>query len=346
MLQSDLLANADPLSAEAVDPISDEISALINRLEKARAEHSAGEALAAFSEARESLKALESQKLAQSDVLNLMAETLAQSDLESVQAMADALKSGDFAQAAESLSQTGDSAGTPTGDSLAQALGDAAQSLAATNPALAQSLQSAADALAKGNAQSAQDALNQAAQQLSQAGGDAQSLAQIQQSLANIEQARDALAQQQGGTGSGQGAQANRDAGQNSGQGGGNGSGRGDPTGAGDDSLTSAQSPQGIIPTDNGENQNRIGEYDSVFAPQYLGGEGGEIVQPSPQNPDGGIDIGERLGDPHRDIGAATVPYAEVYRQYASDANIALENDSIPLSMKDYVRQYFGSLEP
>ena len=341
-LQTEILAETDPLSAQKVEAISDEIAALVDRLEKARAEKSAGEAMAALSEAQESLRGLESQKLTQADALESMADTLAQSDTESAQAMANALENGDPAQAAEALSQMGDTAGTPAGSSLAQTLSDAAQSVAANNPALAQSLQSAADALASGDAQSAQDALNQAAQQLAQAGGDAQSLAQVQQSLANIEAAQSALAAQQGGTGSGQGAQANR----GDGQGQGNGSGRGDPSGAGDDSLTSTQGTQGIIPTDNGANQNRTGEYDSVFAPQHLGGEGGEIVQPAPQNPDGGFDVGERLGDPNRDAGAATVPYADVYRQYADDANVALESDSIPLSMKDYVRQYFGALEP
>ncbi len=341
-LQSDLLANTDPLLAQNVEAISDEIAALVDRLEKARAEKSAGGAMAALSEAQESLQNLEAQKSVQADALNSMAEALVQNDLESAQAMADALKNGDPAQAVEALSQAGETAGTSEGASLAQALGDAAQAVAANNPALAQSLQSAADALASGDAQSAQSALNQAAQQLAQTGGDAQSLAQVQQSLANIEAAQSALAQQQGGVGSGQGAQANR----GNGSGGGNGSGRGDPSGTGNDNLTATQGTQGIIPTDNGENQNRTGEYDSVFAPQHLGGEGGEIVQPPSQNPAGGFDVGERLGDPNRDVGAVTVPYADVYRQYAGTANVALENGSIPLSMKDYVRQYFGALEP
>ncbi len=44
--------------------------------------------------------------------------------------------------------------------------------------------------------------------------------------------------------------------------------------------------------------------------------------------------------------GQAAVPYREVYADYATEAQAALEGSYIPLGMKQYVRDYFSSLEP
>jgi hypothetical protein len=40
------------------------------------------------------------------------------------------------------------------------------------------------------------------------------------------------------------------------------------------------------------------------------------------------------------------VPYREVYAEYAEQAGAALEGSYIPLGLKQYVREYFSSLEP
>ena len=70
------------------------------------------------------------------------------------------------------------------------------------------------------------------------------------------------------------------------------------------------------------------------------------MVPPQQGTGDEGFDIGETPFNPNRDPGEATVPYTEVYRPYADKAGAALDSDYIPLGMKDYVRQYFGALEP
>lgn len=353
-LQTDLLAQSDPVQAQKIEPLTDTLTELLDKLEKARADRSAGEALAALGDANRQVSQMDAEQRAQAQSLESMANALAQSDTATAQQMADALQNGDAQQAADTLSQAAENAtpGSAEAQSLAQALNAAADAMAGDNPAVAQSLQAAADALAQadGSAQSAQamqDALAQAAEQLAQTGDAAQSAAAAAQALQNIQQAQQALAQQGGsGTGPQRALGGQNGAGANGqGQGGGNGSGRGEPSG-GNDGLFSVNSPNGIIPTDNGENQNRLEDYSSVFAPNHLGGSGGEFVQPDPQNPGGGVDVGEVPGDPNRDPGAATVPYSEVFREYSSQANSALSTDAIPLSMKDYVRQYFGALEP
>lgn len=44
--------------------------------------------------------------------------------------------------------------------------------------------------------------------------------------------------------------------------------------------------------------------------------------------------------------GESTVPYDQVFRRYADEANQALDDEYIPLGMRDIVRDYFTSLEP
>jgi hypothetical protein len=83
--------------------------------------------------------------------------------------------------------------------------------------------------------------------------------------------------------------------------------------------------------------------YDEVYAPYRLDEEGA------------GVDIGREgeegvaAGDaPLRapEGGSASVPYREVYADYAAQAGAALEGSYIPLGLKQYVRDYFSSLEP
>ncbi len=358
-LRTELLAEPDPASASQVEPLTDTLSGLIEKLKTARADHSAGEALAALAAGKETLAQMQHARQPAAQSLQPAADALAQSDSTVAQQMADALKNGEGQQAADILSQAGQSANGAETQSLADALSQAAQAAADDNPELAQSLQQAANALQSGNAQSqsAQQALQQAAQQLADAGKEAQTAAQTAQALANIQQAQQALAQQTGGAGQGenqqqagtgngqQGTGGTSGANQGSGTRGGNGSGRGEP-GAGNDGLYSVNGTNGVIPTDNGANQNRLEDYNGVFAPAHVGGAGGEFVVPEPQNPGGGVDVGEVPGNPNRDAGSATVPYTEVFGQYSNQANTALESNAIPLSMKEYVRQYFGALEP
>jgi hypothetical protein len=83
--------------------------------------------------------------------------------------------------------------------------------------------------------------------------------------------------------------------------------------------------------------------YDEVYVPYRLDEEGA------------GVDVG-REGDegmpvdgaplPAPEEGRAGVPYREVYADYAEHAGAALEGSYIPLGMKQYVRDYFSSLEP
>jgi hypothetical protein len=81
-----------------------------------------------------------------------------------------------------------------------------------------------------------------------------------------------------------------------------------------------------------------------------------EVYVPSRFDEDGaGIEIGREDGEgvpvdsaplPAPEGGRAGVPYREVYADYADEASAALEGSYIPLGLKQYVRDYFSSLEP
>jgi hypothetical protein len=78
------------------------------------------------------------------------------------------------------------------------------------------------------------------------------------------------------------------------------------------------------------------GRFDEEGAGVDVGREdpGGEGV------PVGGVPL------PAPEEGRAGVPYREVYAEYADQAGAALEGSYIPLGLKQYVRDYFSSLEP
>jgi len=83
--------------------------------------------------------------------------------------------------------------------------------------------------------------------------------------------------------------------------------------------------------------------YDDVYVPYRLGeeGEGMEVGREGGE----GVPVGD-APLPAPGGGRVSVPYREVYADYAAQAGAALEGSYIPLGLKQYVRDYFSSLEP
>ncbi len=86
-----------------------------------------------------------------------------------------------------------------------------------------------------------------------------------------------------------------------------------------------------------------VGEYEAIFAPQTQNGSGDDELRLSTDPSEVPAAEGEFAANP---TGRSTVPYNEVFSDYANAANRALESDYIPLGMRDLIRQYFSSLEP
>lgn len=86
-----------------------------------------------------------------------------------------------------------------------------------------------------------------------------------------------------------------------------------------------------------------VREFDPIYSPQRLGGQGGPSVTLESEESDAPMIEGEFSENP---FGNASVPYNEVFSDYSNSAREALESDYIPLGMRDVVRDYFTSIEP
>jgi hypothetical protein len=110
--------------------------------------------------------------------------------------------------------------------------------------------------------------------------------------------------------------------------------------------------PGGPLP--GGDGQARPGHHedtgtgaptDEVYVPYRFGEEGIGVDVGREDLGDEGVPVGD-APLPVPAGGRASVPYGEVYADYADQASAALEGSYIPLGLKRYVRDYFSSLEP
>jgi len=287
---------------------------------------------------------------------------------ESTQEIGQALSEEAYSAAAEalaSLAQRLPQMSPEELEALAGRLEAMSGELRQVDPALAQALRDAAQALREGDVEAAQEALRRAGE-LTEAAGQQMAaqeaaegaLGQVQEGRREIAQANpDGQGQGQGQQGQGQGQQGQGQGqgqqGQGQGQGqqgqqgqGQGGQGTGSGAGSGDSPGGGEGPPQGpggpIDPNAPGE----AGEtpYDPIYDPERLGDAEGPIVD-VPGEGEGGPATGETEGGP-RESGEALVPYNEVYADYQAQAASALENSYIPRGLKDYVRAYFGAVDP
>ncbi|MBW4439242.1 MAG: hypothetical protein KME04_19030 [Pleurocapsa minor GSE-CHR-MK-17-07R] len=118
-------------------------------------------------------------------------------------------------------------------------------------------------------------------------------------------------------------------------------------SGAGDDSGETAQGQtsagQGAQDAANAPDGEGQREYEPIYAPVRLGGTGTEESFLQSDDPNAPVIQGEFA---QNQTGNSTVPYNQVFNSYANAANQALQNNYVPLGMRDIIRDYFASLEP
>jgi chemotaxis protein histidine kinase CheA len=221
-----------------------------------------------------------------------------------------------------------------------------AQAIQAGDPQLGQALSSLAQAVQNGQAQDLQQAARSAQSALANLENQIADQTTLQQALAQSQASQQALsqtgrqlaqAQRQPGAqgnssipGQGQGGQP--------GQGGGSNAsklppfrgGKVDvrPQGQAPDAQTGAFDTQVYSPW-----QRSASNGEQVFIPGQDTGEG-ETTTTESQNPQPGMN------------NPALMPYSQVYFQYLSAANQAMQQSYIPANLMEYVRLYFSSLEP
>ncbi|MGE5560159.1 MAG: PspA/IM30 family protein [Chloroflexota bacterium] len=365
--------------ASATRPLSETEQQILAALREAQRRlaksGTAREAVKQLADLEQQLDALKQPDKATGTSLKQMAAALSGS--EATRAAAEALQQGDYRRAADALSQLGRSLSGSDAMSAAAAL-ERASRTPGLDPATAAALRNAAQALAQagqlaaaqGDAAqatqaaiaAAQASLSDAGEQLAAAGQSASeqaALASVANALAAARGNISASASAAGGnlpgsmvaaggqSGSGQGGSGQGGSGQ-SGSGTGSQAGQGSgSSGAGHGSTNQAQqggqAPQGGQTTGSGAPGMQRGEYERIYDPTRLGGDGQTSTLPGQtgEGPSQYIDAPNLPGGPE-----TLLPYDEVLAAYSQEAREALAGSSIPPALQSLVKDYFLSLEP
>jgi hypothetical protein len=118
-------------------------------------------------------------------------------------------------------------------------------------------------------------------------------------------------------------------------------------SGAGDQDTGAVEqgfrSDGGPVQSNNNPDGEGVEEFDPIYAPQRIGGDGGPSISLETEDGSSPLVEGDFSENP---TGETSVPYNEVFSDYSGQASQALESDYIPLGMRDVVRDYFTSIEP
>ena len=347
----------------------------LNDAQKALADPNATpeQALAALNDAQAKLDALRDQSAEQMSS-DLQQAGNAMSADELTNALANALSKKNFGNAAQQMrsmmSKDGQALTPEEMQRVANQLDQMARDIQKSDTAMAQKLREAAQQLREGNAEGAKQALNQAANSLDKASNVQQAQQSLNQAQAQAEAARQSVAKasqsgqsqsqgnnqnnnqagqqnsssagQQGQAQSGQSSQAGAEGQQGgaAGQPGGSASEGQSANGQGGQGQTDG-SAQGASNT-SGHSED-TGSESSVYAPGRVSAQGKQVVLDDKNGETATDPSGKQSTAPG---GNSAVPYQNVYGDYSRTADEALKSDEVPANLRDYVRDYFSSLDP
>lgn len=332
------IAGQEDLSPEDREELLKQLEELVKELRANRGDP--GEALADLSKVEEALRQrLDPDAGARAAALEQMASNLA--------LLSDDERPQDAAEMAERLQELAAQLGEMEEgerEALARASERMASQVAPTDASLAQALASLASAARQGDDAAAAQAAEAAARALSQAANDLATQEAVNRALSQLQRSSRHVAQ------SGQQGQASapgQGIGQGPGSGQGQGQGRGGQGGTSARTLPPGQWAGRIREPDRPNRPEAVRELDQVYAPWLRpGGEGEEAFIPGREGA-GGEMIVRTERDPLPGMESETlVPYSDVYATYRAAAAQAMERETIPTGLKDYVREYFSRLEP
>lgn len=294
------------------------------------------------------------------DDLNKIAEVFSKNKM--TKEIADMIREGDVKAFKDRLRNTAEilkNLTTEEKQRFAEEIEKLAQELK-NNPELAQAFSELAKKLASGEMGDLSKELSQLDQSISELMENEavqEALSEISKELASMNDNQSSIGQgQQGQNDNGHQGQGNQpgngnkqgqgnqpgSSGQGQGQGQGQGSGAGSGTDMGSENTESIpQGSSGISKKNTSEKKD--GEYEKVFTPHTLGGEG-ETSNLSGSKGTGG-NIEQVITDRGQTIRGSSVPYNQVIGQYREKAMDSISTSDIPPGMKDMVKEYFTSLD-
>ncbi|MGI6585494.1 MAG: hypothetical protein ACOX3L_06045 [Lutisporaceae bacterium] len=289
------------------------------------------------------------EKFATSEDLKKIADVLSRNEM--TKALADMIKNSDekaFKESIRKIAEALRGLSAVEKQKLAEELSKLAQEIK-SNPELSRAFAGLAEKLASGELGDISrelDELSESISELMENESIRNAISELAKELgaANISQrGQDGAGHQGQGNipgNNGQQGQGNQPGGN------GQGSGRGGGAGSGTDMGNENQAP--IPPAGSGiskknDSVKKDGEYEKIFTPQTLGGDG-ETSNLSGNKGTGG-NVEQVITDKSRTVRGTSVPYNQVVGQYKSRAMESLNTSDIPPGMKDMVREYFTSLE-
>lgn len=257
--------------------------------------------------------------------------------------LADALENGDSDKIKKDILDTAKALQNLDSDDikkLSESFGELSKALK-SNPELASAIMNLAQKMADGELGDMQyelDALRDELEKLMQNEEFKKAMDDVIKQL-NCGECQNPGSQSQG-QGQGQGSGTGSGSGVGAGSGSGSGSGAGSGSGGGKDGVNEGTSyGLGKKETTGGE----IKEYEKVFAPRLLGGEGDKDFLQGHKNQEGQTKLYEI--EQGMTIKGEMVPYNQVLGQYKDKVFQNIEGSQIPQGMQNIVKEYFSSLE-
>ena len=338
------IENSEQLSGETKEAV---LSPLKESIEEMKQADTLEEAVSALSDAQRTLEELSQSGIEEFEGLQAAGEELVKDQDSPLNLMGEALSQGDLQTASKNLAALELS----TLDSqelagLAEELMEMAEQLESASPELAEQFQQAAEALQNQDLQSAQETLANASEAISDAIQRAEfsEAAKKSADLLADSQGRLMAAAMFGAFAQSASAQTSSSEDPTSEQSGSSGS---QPGSSEFEESTTSGKEAGLTPLtqDNTPGSGSEKQYDSVYAPQRLGGTS-ETELSLGTSEDASSNAVGGIGSSFGENAQSSVPYSEVYSMYEESTQQALESGSIPLSLQPIVREYFSSLDP
>ena len=370
--QQEAIATAAEAQAEKIDELREEIlrgdllseeekEDLINQLESLAAklrdnQGDLAEAMADLSKAEaELLKQLNPQLNFKQAALNSMSQQL--SSLAKENQNDDALNS-DFQKNIEDMLSQLSEMDEANLKNLSQSLQKmAALAAQAGEPNLAETLSSLSQSVLSQDSEASQENGEKVAAALNQFENKISNQENIEKILSQLQKSRLALSQSSTASNSGQPSSQGNQNGQNDnpGQGQNPGSGQnpsqGNPGAGGGTKANTLPgfTGSGQANDPNGQGQGSlIGDLeDQIYVPwDRLQGDNDPLSISGQDTGQGQMDVKEQ-NSPLPGINSfSLIPYTEVYKSYLNTAYDTIENSYIPVGLKEYIMEYFSSLEP
>lgn len=288
-------------------------------------------------------------KYASDGDLDRIIDTLSKNEM--TKALANMIKNGDEKAFRDSIRKMAEELKNLTSEEkqkLAGEISKLAQEIK-SNPELSEAFKGLAEKIASGELGDISGELSELDRSISELMENESirnAVSELQRELGNANAGREAQDSGghlgQGNTQGGNGQQGQGSQPEGSGQGAGQGSG----AGGGTDMGKEHQSP---IPSENsgigkkGGSEKKSEEYEKIFTPDTLGGEG-DASNLSGKKGTGGT-AGQVITDKGPTVRGNSVPYNQAVGQYKDRAMESMNTSDIPPGMKEMIKEYFTSLE-